>query len=224
MELNKCPNCSGKLQPSSNRNKMVCPFCGSEFAMDSTAKDIIESEPINKDWFIYEWDYKKLTDISNFTTTLNSFVRTLNEFNSSAEVEKYMRDYMMNYDAVSAPGLREENMSGIMARISPMLEPGERVILYDDSGMIVKGKIGVVITDKRTLFIEKKVIKEMKHTAIPYLYFEYSIGLPSIRLGEKYSNSIGIFNSHFDLQGTVAALVCFYSFEIDRSRPKIRLI
>ena len=131
---------------------------------------------------------------------------------------------MMNYDAVSAPGLREDNMSGIMARISPMLKPGERVILYDDSGLIVKGKIGVVITDKRTLFIEKKVIKEMKHIAIPYLFFEYSVGLPAIKLGEKYSNSIGIFNSHFDLQGTVAALVCFYSFEIDRSRPKIRLI
>ena len=224
MELNKCPNCSGKLEPSSNRNKMVCPFCGSEFAMDSKAKELMDSEPINKDWFIYDWDYKKLMDNPNFAPTVNAFVRTLNGYDSSADVEKYMRDYLMNYDEISAPGLREEKMRGIMARISPMLDTNERVILYDDSGMFIHGKIGVVITDKRTLFIEKKVVKEMKHASIPYLFFEYSVGLPGIKLGEKYSNNIGIFNSHYDLQGTAAALLCFYSFESDRSRPKIRLM
>lgn len=223
MELNKCPNCSGKLEPSSGRNKMVCPFCGSEFAMDDKTKEALGKEPINKDWFIYEWDYDKLKGNSNFAATINSFVNTLNEYKSSSEVEKYMRDYLMRFDEISAPGLREEKMSGIIARISPMLEPGERVVLFSDSGVFIHGKTGTVITDRRTLFVEKKTITDIKHSVIPYIFFEYSMGLPTIKLGEQYANSIGIFSSHYDLQGTAAALLCFYSFENDRSRPKIRL-
>ena len=223
MELNKCPNCSGKLQPSANRSKMICPYCGSEFAIDQDTKKALADEPINKDWFIYEMNCSELIANPKFAPTLSAFVRTLNEFNSSEEVVNYMREYMFSYDELSAPGIREEKMSGIMSRIAPKLESGEKVILYNDDGIFVRGKTGVVITDKRTLIVEKKVITEIKHSSVPYIFFEYSIGLPSVKLGEKYKNSIGIFNSHFDLQGTVAALICFYSFENNPGRPRIRL-
>ena len=27
-QLNKCPNCNGKLELSSNRTRLVCPYCG----------------------------------------------------------------------------------------------------------------------------------------------------------------------------------------------------
>ena len=97
------------------------------------------------------------------------------------------------------------------------------MILYDDNGLFVHGKTGTVITTKRTFLIEKKTVKEIMHVAVPYFFFEYSLGLPGIKLGEQYADSIGIFNSHFDLQGTAAALICFLSFEINRSRPKIKL-
>ncbi|MBR2524625.1 MAG: hypothetical protein IKE53_09360 [Clostridiales bacterium] len=224
MELNKCPNCSGKMEPSANRTKMICPYCGSEFAMDDATKEAIGKEPVNKDWFIYEWDYGKLSEDPVTKTAVSAFVRTLNDYDSSSEVEKYIRDYLMHYDEISAPGLREEKMKGIMSRISPMLEPGERVVLYNDDGLFVHGKTGVVITDRRTLIIERKKIKEISHVSVPYLLFESGMGLSGIKLGERYSNSIGIFNSHFDLQGTAAALICFYSFEINSSRPKIRLM
>ena len=223
IQINKCPNCSGKMEPSYDRNVMVCPYCGAEFTMHESVKKAIENAPVSKDWFVYEWDYKTLSQTQKMSTTISSFVRTLNDYETSAQVEKYMRDYLMGYEAVSAPGLREEKMRDILPRISSRLDPDEKIILYDDSGLFVHGKIGTVLTNKRTFLIEKKTVKEIMHVTVPYIHFEYSVGLPGVKLGEQYSNSIGIFNSHFDLQGTVAALICFYSFELNRSRPKIRL-
>ena len=223
IQINKCPNCSGKLEPSYDRKIMVCPFCGSEFTMHETVKKALENAPVNKDWFIYEWDYKTLTDNAKMSPTVTSFVRTLNDYETSAQVIEYMRNYLMSYSEISAPGIREEKMRGILPRISSRLDPDEKIILYDDNGLFVHGKTGTVITTKRTFLIEKKTVKEIMHTAVPYLFFEYSLGLPGVKLGEQYANSIGIFNSHFDLQGTAAARICFLSFEFNRSRPKIRL-
>ena len=101
--------------------------------------------------------------------------------------------------------------------------PGERIICYNDDGIFVHGKTGVVITNKRTFFIEKKAFKQIAHTAVPYILFGYSVGLPEIKLGEPYANNIGTFTSHFDLMGTAAALICMLAFEEKPDRPKIRL-
>ena len=135
-----------------------------------------------------------------------------------------MRDYLLNFNEISAPGIREENMRDIVNRISGNLQTSEKIILYNDDGIFVHGKTGKVITDKRVLFIEKKTVREIMHVNIPYLLFGYSMGLPQINIGEKYSNSIGIFNSHFDLQGVATALICTLSFEQKPDRPKIRLM
>ena len=61
------------------------------------------------------------------------------------------------------------------------------------------------------------------HTAVPYMLFGYSVGLPEIKLGEPYANNISTFNSHLDLMGTVAALIATLAFEQRPDRPKIRL-
>ena len=224
MELNKCPNCSGKLELSASKKKMVCGFCGSEFAVDEKTKTTVEEGFADNDWFVYEWDYKKIKGNPNLYETVKAFLRALNEFGSSSKIEEFMRDYLMNYDALSAPGLREDKMKGIKSRIAGNLKPGERIILYDDDGLFVHGKTGVVITDQRTLKIEKKDITDIPHKGVPYLLFEYSFGVPGVKLGEKYSNNVGIFNSHYELQGTVAALICAYSFENNPDRPKMRLL
>ena len=225
MELNKCPNCSGKLELSASKKKMVCGFCGSEFAVDEKTKSTIKEGFADNEWFVYEWDYKKIKENPKLSETVTAFLRAFNEFeSSSAKIEGFMRDYLMKYDAVSSLGLREEKMDQIKSRIAEYLTPGEKIILYDDDGIFAHGKTGVVITDKRTLKIEKKNITDIPHAGIPYLLFDYSFGVPGVKLGEKYSNSIGIFNSHFDLQGTAAALICAYSFEADPDRPKMRLL
>lgn len=224
MEINRCPNCSGKLELSTSKTKMTCPFCGSEFTVDEKTKAANSEGFAEKDWFIYEWDYNKIKANSQLYTCVSSFIRAINDFGSASKIEEYMKNYLMKYDEISAPGIREDKMRGIRARIAGYLQPDERVILYDDNGLFIHGKTGTVITDKRTLLVEKKKVTNIPHSGIPYLLFEYSVGLPGVKLGEQYANSIGIFNSHFDLQGTAAALICALSFGDNPERPKIRLL
>lgn len=224
MEINRCPNCSGKLELSTSKTKMTCPFCGSEFTVDEATKAANSEGFAEKDWFIYEWDYNKIKGNTPLYTCVSSFIRAINDFGSASKIEEYMKNYLMKYDEISAPGIREDKMRGIRARIAGYLQPDERVILYDDNGLFIHGKTGTVITDKRTLLVEKKKVTNIPHSGIPYLLFEYSVGLPGVKLGEQYANNIGIFNSHFDLQGTAAALICALSFGDDPGRPKIRLL
>jgi LEA14-like dessication related protein len=169
-------------------------------------------------------DYNKIKANSQLYTCVSSFIRAINDFGSASKIEEYMKNYLMKYDEISAPGIREDKMRGIRSRIAGYLQPDERVILYDDNGLFIHGKTGTVITDKRTLLVEKKKVTNIHHSGIPYLLFEFSLGLPGVKLGEQYANSIGIFNSHFDLQGTAAALICALSFGDDPERPKIRLL
>ena len=222
-QLNKCPNCNGKLELSSNRTRLVCPYCGSEFKLDETTKQEIGDNPVNKDWFIYEWDFDKLNATPKCSDAVQAFIRTLNDYDSSEKIIQYMRDYLMNFDEISAPGIRENKLSDIARRVAGNMSPDEKIICYNDDGIFVHGKTGVVVTTRRTFFVEKKNIKEIIHTAVPYMLFGYSIGLPEIKLGEPYANNISTFTSHFDLMGAVAALICMLAFEQRPDRPKIRL-
>ena len=246
MELNKCPNCSGKLEIAPNRKRLICAYCGSEFPLDETTKQEIGDQPVNKDWFIYDWNYEKVMANPDCNTVITAFVRGLNEYETSNKLETYIRDYLMNFEEASAEGIREDKMRGIVQRFAGSFLPGERVIIYNDDGIFVRGKTGTLVTTKRTFFIEKKAHKEIMHTAvpyinigysdhkelgpgeivhtaIPYINFGYSVGLPEVKLGEKYANNIGTFNSHFDLMGSMAALIVKLAFEQKPDRPKIRL-
>ena len=223
MELNKCPNCSGKLEIAPNRKRLICAYCGSEFPLDETTKQEIGDQPVNKDWFIYDWNYEKVMANPDCNTVITAFVRGLNEYETSTKLETYIRDYLMNFDEASAEGIREDKMRGIVQRFAGSFLPGERIIIYNDDGIFVRGKTGTLVTTRRTFFVEKKTHKEIMHTAIPYINFGYSVGLPDVKLGEKYANNIGTFNSHFDLMGSMAALIVKLAFEQKPDRPKIRL-
>ena len=223
VEINRCPNCNGKLVTDHSRKLLVCSSCGSEFAPDEDAKKEMEDRPVSKDWFIYEWDYQALKDNEKTCATISSFVRALNEYDSSSGIEQYIRNYLMNFDDVSAPGIREDRLKEIEKRLSPCFQADERIIIYYDDGIFAHGKTGVVITNKRTFFVEKKVYTEIMHVSIPYIQFGFSTGLTTVKLGDRYVNDISAFNSHFDLQGAALSLICMFSFEQRPDRPKIRL-
>ena len=40
LEVNKCPNCSGKLVRSEDGLRLVCPFCGSEFEPEDSKEEL----------------------------------------------------------------------------------------------------------------------------------------------------------------------------------------
>ncbi len=223
MELNKCPNCSGKLEMAPSRRKMICPYCGSEFSIDNEPDTSKESSLINKDWFIYEWDYDKLISNPKCAKSIASFIRCLNEYDTPEDLEAYIRTYMIpNCDDVSAPGIHEEKMSEVRQRINTA--PDEHIVLYYDDGIFLRGKTGFILTNKRALFVEKKNIKEMAFINIPFILIEYSFGLPQYRLGDKYMNNVPAMGTNYELQGTAAAYICHCCFREDPNRPKIRLI
>ena len=226
MELNKCPNCSGKLVLAKNRKRLVCSYCGSEFPLDETTRNEISGQPVNMDWFIYDWDFESLMANDACKTVVQSFIRTLNEFETSSKIESYIREYLMGFEDVSANGIREENMRDVVRRLMPNFLPDERVILFYDDGVLIHGKTGIVITNKRTFFVERKAFRDVRHVTIPYIDISYSLGFPKVRLGDKYTNDIGGgsgFISHFDLEGAVTALICAFAFEERPDRPKIKL-
>ena len=225
MKQNSCPNCSAKLELSPNKKMLICPYCGSEFTVSSEETDGYESgELINKDWFYYEWQYDKLLNYNNDCREVaSSFVRYLNEYDSAEKLKEYIHGYLLTSDDLSAPGIREDKMSGIKARIASYTEPGEEILLYYDNGIFFHGKAGIVITDKHALFVENKKITAVEFTKIPYLYFGYSVGLPEIKLGERYLNNIQKLGSSCELMGAAAAFICFRAFEIAPDRPKLKL-
>lgn len=227
MELNKCPNCSGKLTLAKNRKALVCSYCGSEFSIDEDTKKEMQNQPVNMDWFIYDWDFKKIMDTDVCKTVVQTFIRTLNEYETSSKIEAYMREYLMGYEDISANGIREDKMRDILKRISPRFEPGERVVFYYDDGVLSLGKTGIVITDKRTFFVERKTIREVMHVSVPFITISTSLGYPCVHLGDKHANDIGGYSgyaSHFDLLGAAMALICAFAFEQRPDRPKIRLV
>ena len=156
-QLNKCPNCSGKLELSSNRTRLVCPYCGSEFKLDETTKQEVGDNPIKKDWFVYEWDYQKLIENPKYNVGVNAFIRTLNDYDSSEKIIEYMRDYLMNFDEISAPGIREDKMSEIARRVAGNMSPDEKLICYNDDGIFVHGKTGVVVTKRERFSLRRRI-------------------------------------------------------------------
>ena len=227
MELNKCPNCSGKLALAKNRKRLVCSYCGSEFPLDEITRSEIGDQPVNPDWFIYDWDIESIRNNKACDEVVKSFIRTLNDYETSSAIEAYMREYLMDFDDVSAYGIREEKLKGIAGRLARNLLPEERIVLYYDDGILIHGKTGIVVTDKRTFFVENKNVKEVMHAKIPFINVGFSMGYPKVRLGDKYVNDIGggcALVSHFDLVGALMALICAFAFEERPDRPKIKLV
>ena len=222
IELNKCPNCSGKLEIASSRKKMICPYCGSEFSIGDETDNSENTSLINKDWFKYEWDYDNLINNPKCAKSISTFIHCLNEFDSSKQVEDHIRTYMIpNCSDVSAPEIHEEKMSEIRQRINT--SSGEHIVLYYDDGIFVHGKTGFILTDKRAFFIEKKNIKDVAFANLPFILFDYSFGLPQFKLGDKYMNNIPAMGTDYELQGACAAYICHRCFEDNPDRPKIKL-
>ncbi len=223
MELNRCPNCSGKLEMAPSRTKMICPYCDSEFSLGDATDSVDKSELINKNWFIYEWDYDNLIKNPKCAVALSSFIRCMNEYDTPDQVEEYQHTYLIpNCDDVSAFGIREEKMSEIKQRIA--IAPGEHIVLYYDDGLFIHGKTGFVLTNKRALFVQKKEIKEVVFSTIPYIFVGYSLSLPDFKLGDKYIYNVPTMGSNCELQGACVAYICHCCFKDDPNRPQIRLI
>ncbi len=228
--INRCPNCGGTLTLSKNRRSMICPFCDSEFAINQPAaspeaasnsnRTVLDDRRYNLLWdFDYLSNYNK--DVSE---SLLSFIHCTDELVSSDAIKQYICSRLLNDNEVAGEGVNEDLISELKKRLSPDFLPDEKIIAYGNTAIFSKGKEGMVVTNKRTLFVSKKKYNYLMHTDIHSVKMVISLKLPAYYLNGSLDNYLMTMGSHFKLQGAMLALAFAYAWELDPKRERIDLV
>ena len=152
---------------------------------------------------------------------IRSIIQCMEKFETAAEVENYMLKKLDFSDDISVKGVREEAIEKAMPGIQPFLNPGERVILYQNKGLFSKGKEYCAVTDQRTVFADGAKMKDVPHTEIDSLKIEKT---PNVYLNGKYDQGILNLDAGGKFQGAVIAYLCMRSFEENPDRDRIEII
>lgn len=172
---NKCPNCAGALEYSSDTKTYTCIYCDSEFLLDTDDEEYetyteyqeedTQKEQLNiaKEWF----DCSKLT--FNNAKSEEIFSNICEDINGNSTYQDYLNFFnslVKNNSNLEAIGIREDALKIIMPRVRPYINADETVLMYIDTGLFSKGKTGVLITDNRVLSISKSKILSYNYNEI----------------------------------------------------------
>ncbi|WP_044973776.1 hypothetical protein [Ruminococcus sp. HUN007] len=223
MEILKCEQCGGELKRIRTRHEWFCSFCNSRYSDEpsETRKPCAKYYGLNEEVFSVECDLSKVMKKENGSGCIKSIVHCMDICENSSEIEKYLSAKCKIPDDISMKGLREDQIANALPRINEVMEPGERVIVYGNKGIFSKGKEYFVITDKRSIFVEKKNISQVLHTDIDSLKIA---DCGNCNLNGDYSKGIVNLDGTGTFQGALLALICVLSFEADMERAKIRLV
>ncbi len=163
MDLENCPNCAGILAYSTDKSKKICSYCDAEFPI--VERQMIQNKEVTKvsceltlsqKLFDIRIDVDSLhEDCKSTFITLCQCINANNPFqNYEAEFSKIAQK---NFD-IAVPGINSDLLEKVKSRLANQLKDDERIILYKDSGIISKAKVGILITDKRLYCIDKKKI------------------------------------------------------------------
>ena len=258
VEINKCPNCSGRLEVSEDGKKLICPFCGSEFEL---AKEEIESreekkeeeesvkkEPAKKEktkdgekdgkekkdksaewgkeeWFDARVPLKKLQKGPNSKKMLSRFVECVSSCEDSEAVLKYIRTELNASEGISITGWNDKKLNAFKLKVDSCLAPDEKPIVYANTGLFSNGKKGIMITDRQTIFCERKPFA-VEHAKLEVVKFDVSGDVPFILLNGVNDTKITSIMGGGDhgSMGALLALICALSFEQNPGREKILLM
>ncbi len=223
MEILKCEQCGGELKRIKTRREWFCSFCDSRYSDEpsETPKPSAKYYGLNEEVFSVECDLSKVMKTENGSGCIKSLVHCMDICENSSEIEKYLAAKCRIPDDVSMKGLREDQITNALPVISKVMDPGERVIVYENKGIFSKGKEYFVLTDKRCIFVEKKNISHVLHTDIDSIKMADS---GRCNINSDYSKSIYNLESTGVFHGALLALICVLSFEADMERPKIRIV
>lgn len=223
MELRKCTQCGGDLKRIRTRREWLCPFCNARYTDEPAeiAKPRGKYHGLNEEVFLLEGDLSKIIKKEDVKGCINNIVHCMDTYETAAEVEEYIMRKCEIPDDISIKGVREEQITNAMPRISEVMEQGERVIVYGNKGILSKGKEYYVVTDKRCIFVDKKKVKQVLHTDIDTISLtEYA----NFIINGDYDKAFYNVSTKGILQGALIALIVMLSFEADNDREKIRIV
>ena len=223
MEIKKCIQCGGNLERQSMKKVWLCPYCGARYEdedqeITTAAK---EYHGLNEEVFLVENDLSKIMKERNGAGVINSIVHCMRTFEKACQVEEYMFRKLTYSEDISAKGVREEQIDNAMPLLEKIIEPGERVIVYGNKGILSRGKEYFIVTDRQSIFVNKKKIKTVLHSDIDSLLIE---GCGNCYLNEDYEKGFINFDAKGTFQGAIIALICMLSFEAQPDRNRIRII
>ncbi|MCR5212902.1 MAG: transposase [Eubacterium sp.] len=234
MEVKKCPNCGGDLNYARLQNKWVCPYCDATF--DGDANDINNASIINDTnnsigftngfnnaLFSVETDFKKLSGKKSDDESIKTMNYCINDMRSSKEVENYLKTGVSITDDLAVEGKNEELIINALPKFQSFLESGEKIILYCNKAFFSKVKEFFILTNKRTIFVEKSKVTFLYHKDLVSLSISGSWDSPIWKLNGDYNMMI-ISVTNGQTQGAIMAYICLSAFESDVNKARIRIL
>ena len=237
MEIRKCSQCGGSLKRQRVQRIWICPYCGAKYETEAQENAQAEAQGktqenaqgktaapaaiygLNEEVFSVEADLSKVMKDSGGAGVIRSIVHCMDTFENAGQTETYMLKKISFSDDISAEGVREEQIEKAMPTLNTVMESGERIIAYGNKGIFSKGKEYFVITDKRSIFVNKKKVEEVLHTDLESLKIE---PCGNCYLNEDYDRGIINLDGNGKFQGALLALICMLSLEADPDRGRTR--
>jgi len=138
MNTRKCPSCGGEMELSIMNKCLICPFCDTHIDVD--IQDDGSTGMLNEKMFDFLWNPDSLKQYDNVTAVLDSMRYCLNSLKTAESVSQYIRTTLLTDEDVASEGINQKRIDKIMPKITELVEPGERIIVYGDDGILSRGK------------------------------------------------------------------------------------
>ena len=222
MNTRKCPSCGGEMELSIMNKCLVCPFCDTH--IDADIQDDGNTGMLNEKMFDFLWKLDSLKQYDNVIAVLDSMRYCLNSLKTAESVSKYIRTTLLTDEDVASEGINQKRLDKIMPKITELVEPGERIIVYGDDGILSRGKEFFVITDKRSIFVNGKKTDAVLHREISAMRLDPNGGYPRWKLNNQDRFAVTGIGNKYRLQGAIAALICLFAAEQRGEKAKIKLM
>ena len=222
MNTRKCPSCGGEMELSILNKCLVCPFCDTHIDVD--IQDDGSAGMLDEKMFDFLWELDSLKQYDNVIAVLDSMHYCLNSLKTAENVSQYIRTTLLTDEDVASEGINQKRIDKIMPKIAELVEPGERIIVYGDDGILSRGKEFFVMTDKRSIFVNGKKSYAVLHREISAMRLDPNGGYPRLKLNNQDSFAVTGVGNKYQLQGAIAALICLFAAEQRGEKEKIKLL
>ncbi len=222
MDTRKCPSCGGEMELSLSNKCLICPFCDTHIDVDM--QDDGNTGMLDERMFDFLWNLDSLKQYDNVIAVLDSMRYCLNSLKTTESVSKYIRTALLTDEDVASEGINQKRIDKIMPKIAELIEPGERIIVYGDDGILSRGKEFFVITDKRSIFVNGKKTGAVLHREISAMRLNPNGGYPRWLLNNQDSFAVTGIGNKYRLQGAIAALICLFAAEQRGGKEKTKLL